>query len=108
LDSCTLGKSAKSVDKSRGEQYDRSVVNESNPMVKITKKQLDAAEGIIYKYVQDPYARHEGITQLYQQVKLLKKLGSSWASNGEPAVTFCIKGRFDMQLSKAVSEALGL
>jgi hypothetical protein len=77
-------------------------------MVKITKKQIESAEEIIYKNVQDPYAQHEAISQLYWQVKLLKKLGNLWASDSEPAVTFCIRGHLDIRLSQAVSEALGL
>ena len=77
-------------------------------MVKITKKQLDAAEKIIYKHVQDPYARHEGITQLYQQVKLLKKFGSFPANDNGPAINLYIRGQLDIRLSRSVSEALGL
>jgi len=77
-------------------------------MVKITKKQLEAAEEVIFRQVQDPYDRQGALSQLYWQVKLLKKHGNLWAVNGEPAVTFCIRGRLDIRLSWAVSEALGL
>jgi hypothetical protein len=79
-----------------------------NKTQKITKKQLIAAEEVICRYVQDPYARQGAINQLYWQVKLLKKLGNLWVSTGEPAVTFYVEGRLDIRLSKAVCEVLGL
>ena len=77
-------------------------------MVKITKKQLSDAEETIFKHVQDPYARHEVITQLHRQVKLLKKFGNFPANDDGPAINLYIRGSLDIRLSRAVSEALGL
>jgi len=79
-------------------------------MVKIGKKQIDVAEEIIYKHVQDPYARHDALVQLHRQIKLINKVGlkSPWFKEGEPAVMFCVGGQLDIRLSRAVSEALGL
>jgi hypothetical protein len=110
LGSCTPGKLTEGVDKRRGQRYDRSVVNGANPMknIKITKKQLNAAEAIIYQQVKDPYARQDAISQLYWQVKMLKSFGNLWANTGEPPVMFCIRGQFNIPLSKEVCKALGL
>jgi len=79
-------------------------------MVKITKKKIEAAEEIIYRNVQEPYARHEALVQLHRQARLINRLGKAypWFKDGEPAVTFCIRGCLDISLSRAVSEALGL
>jgi hypothetical protein len=79
-------------------------------MVKIDKKQIGAAEEVVCQHVQDPYARHEALVQLHRQVRLINRLGRAnpWFKGDEPAVTFCIRGRLDIRLSRAVSEALGL
>jgi len=77
-------------------------------MVKITREQISKAEDLICQQVKDLYDQQAVLSQLYQQVKLLKKLSNPWASNSEPAVTFCIRGQLDIRLSRAVSEALGL
>jgi len=76
--------------------------------MKITAKQIAVAEEIICQQIKDLYAQQEALVQLHRQVKLLKKLGNLWASNGEPAVTFCIRGHLDFRLSRQVSEVLGL
>ena len=77
-------------------------------MVKISEKQLAVAEEIICRHVQDPYARHEAVIQLHQQVKLLKKLGSLQANDDGPAINLYIRGSLDIQLSREVCMALGL
>jgi len=74
-------------------------------MTKITKEQLSAAEEIICREVKEPYSRQEALSQLYWQIK---RLGKLWRNAGEPPITFCIRGRLDLRLSRQVSEALGL
>jgi len=79
-------------------------------MIKISKKQIDLAEVIICQQVKDLYSQQEAFVQLHRQIKLINNAGINnlWFKDGEPAVTFCIRGQLDIRLSRAVSEALGL
>jgi len=79
-------------------------------MIKISKKQIDLAEVIICQQVKDLYAQQEAFVQLHRQIKLINNAGinNPWFKDGEPAITFFVNGRLNVQLGKAVSEALGL